>query len=38
MKSYVPLKTAAILFLANLFFLKQGIFSEYVMVDFICKG
>ena len=34
MKSYIPLETAAIFFLANL--LKQGISSEYVMVDFIC--
>ena len=31
MKSYIPLETAAIFFLANLF-LKQGISSEYVMV------
>ena len=31
MKSYIPLETAAILFLANLF-LKQDISSEYVMV------
>ena len=38
MKSYIPLETAAIFFLANLFFLKQGICSEYVMVDFICMG
>ena len=37
MKSYKPLETAAIFFLANLF-LKQGISSEYVMVDFFCKG
>ena len=37
MKSYIPLETAAIFFLANLF-LKQGISSEYVMVDFICIG
>ena len=37
MKSYIALKTAAIFFLANLF-LKQGISSEYVMVDFICIG
>ena len=37
MKSYVPLETAAIFFLANLF-LKQSICSEYVMVDFICMG
>ena len=35
MKRYIPLETAAIFFLANLF-LKQGISSEYVMVDFIC--
>ena len=37
MKSYIPLETAAIYFLANLS-LKQGISSEYVMVDFICMG
>ena len=37
MKSYMPLKMAAIFFLANLF-LKQGISSEYVMVDFINIG
>ena len=37
MKSYIPLETAAIFFLANLF-LKQGISSEYVMVDFIFMG
>ena len=37
MKSYMPLETAAIFFLGNLF-LKQGIGSEYVMVDFICMG
>ena len=35
MKIYVPLDTAAIFFLANLF-LKQGTSSEYVMVNFIC--
>ena len=35
MKSYIPLETAAIFFPANLF-LKQGIISEYVMVNFIC--
>ena len=35
MKSYIPLETAAIFFLANLF-LKQALSSEYVMVDFIC--
>ena len=37
MKSYIPLETAAIFFLAKLF-LKQDISSEYVMVDFICIG
>ena len=37
MKIYIPLETAALFFLANLF-LKQGISSEYVMVDFICMG
>ena len=37
MKSYIPLETAAIFFQANLF-LKQGISSEYVTVDFICMG
>ena len=37
MKSYIPLETTAIFFLANLF-LKQGISSEYVMVDFICTA
>ena len=37
MKSYIPLDTAAIYFLANLF-LKQDTSSEYVMVDFICMG
>ena len=37
MKSYIPLETAAIFFLANLF-PKQGISSEYVTADFICKG
>ena len=37
MKSYIPLETAAIFFLANIF-LKQGISSDYVMVDFICMG
>ena len=37
MKSYIPLETAAIFFLANLF-LKQGISSEYVMINFICTG
>ena len=35
MKSYIPLETAAIFFLANLF-LKHGISSKYVMVDSIC--
>ena len=34
MKSYIPLETAAIFFLANLF-PTQGISFEYVMVDFI---
>ena len=37
MKSYIPLETAAIYFLAKLY-LKQGISSEYVMVEFICMG
>ena len=37
MKSCIPLETAAIFFLAKIF-LKQGISSEYVMVDFICMG
>ena len=39
MKSYMylPVETAVIFFLANLF-LKQGISSEYVMVDLICMG
>ena len=37
MKSYILLQTAAILFLSNLY-LKQGISSVYVMVDFIYKG
>ena len=37
MKSYIPLETAAIFFLANLF-PKQGISSEYVTTDFICMG
>ena len=37
MKSYIPLETAALFFLANLF-RKQGISSEYVTVDFICMG
>ena len=36
MKSYIPLVTA-LFFLVNPF-LKQGISSEYVMVDFICMG
>ena len=35
MKSYIPLETAAIVFLANLF-PKQGFRSEYVTADFIC--
>ena len=39
MKSYIPLETAVtvIFFLVNPF-LKQGISSEYIMVDFICMG
>ena len=36
-KNYIPQETTAIFFLANLF-LKQGISSEYVMVDFICMS
>ena len=36
-KSYIPLKTAAIFFLANLF-PKQGISAECLKVDFICMG
>ena len=37
MKSYIPLETTVIFFLANLF-LKQGIGYVYVTVDFICIG
>ena len=39
MKSYtgIPMETAVIFFLVNLF-LKQGISSEHVMVDFICMA
>ena len=37
MKSYKQLETAAIFFPAKLF-LKQGISSEHVTVDFICMG
>ena len=37
MKSYIPLETAAIFFLANLF-PKQGISSDYVKADFIFMG
>ena len=37
MKNYIPLETTAIFFLANLF-LKQGISSENVKVDFIRMG
>ena len=37
MKNYIPLETTAIFFLANLY-LKQGISSEYGMIDFICMG
>ena len=36
-KGYIPVETTAIFFLANLF-LKQGISSEYVMVDFHLHG
>ena len=36
MKSYILLQTEAIFFLSNLY-VKQGIGSVYVMVDFICK-
>ena len=40
MNGDIPLEKAATFFLANLYhvYLKQGISSEYVMVDFICKG
>ena len=37
MKSYIPLETATIFFLANLF-PKQGISSKNVTADFICMG
>ena len=37
MKSYILLRTAAIFFLSNLY-LKEGIDSVYVMVDFILQG
>ena len=37
MNSDIPLEKATIFFLANLA-LKQGIRSEYVMVDFIFEG
>ena len=37
MNSDIPLETAAIFFLANLY-LKQGIGSVYVMVDFVFMG
>ena len=37
MKSFIPVEMAVIFLLANLY-LKQGISSEYVMVDFICMG
>ena len=37
MESYIPLETAVIFFLANLY-LNQGISSECAMVDFICMG
>ena len=36
-KSYILLQTAAIFFLSKRY-LKHGIGSVYVMVDFICKG
>ena len=36
MKSYIPLETVAIF--SSEPFLKQGISSEHVMVDFICMG
>ena len=36
MNSDILLQTAAIIFLSNLY-LKQGISSVYVIVDFICK-
>ena len=39
MKCNIPLETAAYFFLAKRFlFLKQGISSEYVMVDFVNMG
>ena len=34
---YILLQTAAIFFLSKIY-LKQGIVSEYAMIDFICKG
>ena len=37
MKNSILLQTEAIDFLLNLY-LKQGIGSVYVMVDFICNG
>ena len=37
MNSDILLQTTAIFFLTN-FYLKQGIGSVYVMVDFICMG
>ena len=37
MNSYIQLETACIFFLANLY-LKEGISSAYVMVDFIFMG
>ena len=37
MKSVIPMETTVIFFLANIY-LKQGISSEFVMVDFICMG
>ena len=37
MRSYILLQTAAIFFLSSLY-LKQGIGSVNVIIDFICKG
>ena len=36
MKKYILLQTAVIFFLSNLY-LKYGIGSVYIIVDFICK-
>ena len=38
MKNYIPLETAAIFFFLANHFLKWGISSDYVIVDFICMG